>query len=33
MTKALKWRIAILLVIVFCAGAATGFFGAVHHAR
>lgn len=33
MTKALKWRIAILLVIVFCAGIATGFFGAVHHAR
>lgn len=29
----LKWRIAILLVIVFLAGVATGFFGGARHAR
>ena len=33
MTRALKWQIAILLVIVFLAGVATGFFGGARHAR
>jgi len=33
MTSALKWRIAVLLVIVFLAGVATGFFGGARHAR
>ncbi len=33
MSKALKWRIAIVLVIVFCAGVATGVMAGARHAR
>jgi hypothetical protein len=33
MTKALKWWLAISLVVVFCAGAALGLFGCALHAR
>jgi Spy/CpxP family protein refolding chaperone len=32
-TKALKWQIALALVLVFFAGLATGVFGTVHHIR
>ena len=33
MTRGLKWRIAIGLVLVFAAGAATGTFAGARHAR
>ncbi len=33
MTTALKWRIAIVLVLVFFAGVATGVLGGARHAR
>ncbi len=33
MTNALKWRIAIVLVIVFAAGVATGLLAGARHAR
>lgn len=33
MSAALKWRLAILLVIVFFAGLATGLFAGARHAR
>jgi Spy/CpxP family protein refolding chaperone len=33
MTRALKWRIAIGLLLVFLAGTATGFFAGSWHAR
>ena len=33
MTSALKWKIAFVLLVVFVAGVACGFFGSMHHAR